>query len=89
MNKTIKQKIITYNKIKQSPVTIGVLLPPYISNTKTNIKAYLDPTYVKWLSKAKAAVVPIMYNLDIHILINVRLIKKLLKELIFIIKILI
>ena len=70
MNKTMKQKIITYNKIKHASVTIGVLLPPYISDTKTNIKAYLDPTYVKWLSKAKAAVVPIMYNLDKKTLYN-------------------
>lgn len=64
MNKTIKNKVIKYKKIKDSKVVIGILLPPYLSNTNTNIKAYLDPTYVKWLSRANAAVIPIMYNLN-------------------------
>ena len=70
MNHTIKTNMVKYKKIKHSKVTIGILLPPYISTTNTNIKAYLDPTYVKWLSKANAAVLPIMYNLPKHKLYN-------------------
>ena len=64
MVKTIKNRMVNYKKIKSARVTVGILLPPYISNTSTNIKAYLDPTYIKWLSRAKAAVVPIMYNIS-------------------------